>query len=90
MSVSQLYYFNLCVLEVSYYLDCFSINIISGCIVLIVVSPYAILEKRRKHGWCGPFEINHTLSIHIQLRRKRGVGVFPQVSLVRIDRTHSH
>jgi len=37
-----------------------------------------------------PFEINHTLSIHIQLRRKRGVGVFPQVSLVRIGRTHSH
>jgi len=49
------------------------------------------VEKRRKRGGCGPFKISVTPSTHIQLRRKRGVGVLPhRVLLVRVDRTHSH
>jgi hypothetical protein len=49
------------------------------------------VEKRRKRGGCGPFKISVTPSTHIQLRRKRGVGVLPhRVLLVRGDRTHSH
>jgi hypothetical protein len=53
----------------------------------MVASPYAIVEKRRKRGGCGPFEISVTPSTHIQLRRKRGVGVLHhRVLLVRIDR----
>ncbi len=64
---------------------------ISSCIVLIVASPYSVVEKRRKRGGCDPFEISFTPSTDIQLRRKRGVGVLPlRVLLVRVDRTHSH
>ncbi len=49
---------------------------VNSYIALIIVSPYVVVEKRRKHGGCGPFEICPTLSTHIQLRRKHGVGVF--------------
>ena len=48
------------------------------------------MEKRRKRGGCGPFEINVTPSTNIQLRRKRGVDVLSLRVSVRVDRIHSH
>ena len=46
------------------------------------------MEKRRRRGGRNPIENSVTPSTHIQLRRKRGVGVLHhRVLLVRVDRT---
>jgi hypothetical protein len=56
MTISHLYYFNLSVAEVSSYSIYFYVNMISGSMVLIVGSPYAVLEKRRKRGGLVPLK----------------------------------
>ena len=54
----------------------------------VLCFPLSLSHLQLENGGCGPFKISATPSTHIQLRRKRGMGVLPhRVFLVRVDRT---